>query len=196
MIIETRQSANGKKTYYRFKWGNRSSDKISAGIYTYTKPKNQVEKSHNKEALAILEIKRSQMIIDRQAIGTGYIPAHRYKNNFLDYYENFVKKNARDGKRHLATSLKHFKTFITKKSISPIKITKELCIRFRNYLLDKFNGDTPMNYFSEFKRMIRSARKQGYFRVHPAEDIKAKTGKNRRLKVTFNHGVHLVFFLL
>jgi len=39
-----------------------------------------------------------------------------------------------------------------------------------------------MNYFSEFKRMIKAATKQGYFRINPAEDVKAKTGKNRRLK--------------
>src|SRR5450631_1917163 len=182
MVIEQRQSGNGKKIYYRFVRGRQSNDKISAGIFTFTKPKNQVEKNHNKEALMLLEIKRSQLIIEQQSIGTGYIPAHRYKSNFLDFYQDFVKKNAREGKRHLATSLVHFKTFIAKKSLPPIEITEEFCTRFRNYLLDKFNGDTPMNYFSEFKRMIKSATKQGYFRINPAEDIRAKAGKNRRLK--------------
>lgn len=132
--------------------------------------------------MALLEIKRSQLIIDRQSIGTGYIPAHRYKINFLDFFEEFVRKNARQGKRHLQACLVHFKTFIGKKSIPPIEITEELCQRFRNHLLDNFNGDTPMNYFSEFKRMIKAATKQGYFRINPAEDIKAKTGKNRKLK--------------
>jgi integrase len=182
MIIEERQSANGKKTYYRFRWGNSSSDRISSGIFTWTKPKTQTEKNHNKEALSILEIKRSQMVIDRQSVGTGYIPAHRYKSNFLDFYQDFVTKNARSGKRHLATSLVHFKTFIEKKSMPPIEVTEELCKRFRNHLLDNFNGDTPMNYFSEFKRMIKAATKQGYFRINPAEDIRSKAGKNRRLK--------------
>jgi integrase len=182
MIIEERQSANGKKTYYRFRWGKASSDRISSGIFTWSKPKTKTEKNHNKEALTILEIKRSQLVIDRQSIGTGYIPAHRYNCNFLDFYQDFVTKNARNGKRHLATSLVHFKTFVGKKSLPPIEITEELCQRFRNYLLDHFNGDTPMNYFSEFKRMIKAATKQGYFRNSPAEDVKAKAGKNRKLK--------------
>ena len=91
MIIEERQSANGEKTYYRFRWGKASSDRISSGIFTWSKPKTQTERNHNKEALAILEIKRSQLIIDQQAVGTGYIPSHRYKNNFLDFYSDFVK---------------------------------------------------------------------------------------------------------
>jgi integrase len=39
-----------------------------------------------------------------------------------------------------------------------------------------------MNYFSEFKRMIRAATKQGYFRINPVEEIKARAGRNRKLK--------------
>ncbi|MEO6963998.1 MAG: site-specific integrase [Puia sp.] len=182
MTIEERQSDNGKKTYYRFKWANGPKDKMSAGVFTYTKPRTQIEKNHNKEALTILEIKRSQLVIDRQSIGTGYIPAHRYKSNFIDFFDDFVKKNARVGKRHLHASFVHFKEFVKKQSLPPLEVTEEFCTRFRNYLLDKFNGDTPMNYFSEFKRMIKAATKQGYFRNSPAEDVKAKTGKNRKLK--------------
>jgi hypothetical protein len=126
MIIEERQSGNRKKTYYRFVWGRKSSEKMSAGIFTYSKPKTQVEKNHNKEVLATLEIKRSQLVIDRQSIGTGYIPAYRYKGNFMDFYEDFVTKNARAGKRHLATCLVHFKTFVAKRLF--------LLLRFRrNY---------------------------------------------------------------
>lgn len=76
----------------------------------------------------------------------------------------------------------HFKTFVDKKSLPPTEITEELSQRYRNYLLNHFDGDTPMNYFSEFKRMIKAATKQGYFRINPAEDVKAKAAKNRKLK--------------
>ena len=87
MIIEERLSANAKKIYYRFIWGRGSKDRMSAGMFTYAHPKSQVEKNHNKEVLAMLELKRSQLILDRQSIGMGYIPAHRYKQNFLDFFE-------------------------------------------------------------------------------------------------------------
>ncbi len=36
----------------------------STGIFTWVKPKNQVEKNHNKESLVILESKRSQLVLD------------------------------------------------------------------------------------------------------------------------------------
>ncbi len=35
----------------------------STGIFIYAKPKDQVQKNHNKEALALLETKKSQLII-------------------------------------------------------------------------------------------------------------------------------------
>lgn len=73
MTVEERPSANSKKIYYRFVWRHGASDKMSAGIFTYAKPITQVERNHNKEARVLLEIKRSQLVIDRQAIGTGYI---------------------------------------------------------------------------------------------------------------------------
>jgi hypothetical protein len=73
MTTEERLSANRKKTYYRFIWGHSATEKMSAGIFTYTKPKTQIEKNHYKEAIAILEMKRSQLVIDQQSIGTGYI---------------------------------------------------------------------------------------------------------------------------
>ena len=48
-------------------------------------PKNQLEKNHNNEAIAILNAKKSQMILDGQAVNSGYIPDHKIKGNFLDY---------------------------------------------------------------------------------------------------------------
>jgi len=48
---------------------------------------------YGKEALAILETKRSQIILDSQAITTGYILKYKIKSNFLDYYAEYVRPN-------------------------------------------------------------------------------------------------------
>ena len=99
-------SKNGKKVYYSLEWGKAVGQRISTGIYTYEKPKDQIQKNHNKEALMILETKSSQTILDLQAVNSGYIPQHKIMNNFLDYYSEFVKLNMRKGNRHLFQSLK------------------------------------------------------------------------------------------
>jgi hypothetical protein len=91
LIITAR---DGKKTWYYFEWGKAADQRRAAGIFTYTPAKNQTQPSHNKEAKSTLEIKKSQLRIDYQAIGTGYIPSHRFKHNFLDFYQDFVSLQA------------------------------------------------------------------------------------------------------
>ena len=76
--------------------------------------KTQVEKNHNKEARAILETKRSQLVIDHQAINSSYVPHHKIKTNFLDYYSELNRLNRKIGNRHLETSLNAFKSFLNK----------------------------------------------------------------------------------
>jgi integrase/recombinase XerD len=110
------------------------------------------------------------------------LPSYRHKENFLDYYEEFVNSNRKSGNRHLEGSLRHFKSFLSKKYLPPVEITGELCAQFRKYLLDCFNGDTPANYFSRFKKVIKAATKQGYFRINPAEDLAAKGNRNKARK--------------
>jgi len=122
------------------------------------------------------------MIVDAQGIGTGLIPVHRLRQNFLDFYSDYVKRNKRTGNRHLACCLTQFRRFIGSKFLSPIDVTEELCLRFRKHLLDHLNGETPANYFARFKQVIKAATKQGYFRINPCADIPVKARKNKRRK--------------
>ena len=127
----------------------------------------QIEKNYNEEAMALLEVKKSEMTIDEQAIGSGFIPLHKFKSNFPEYYEEFLKINKRHDNRHMQGSLKHLKAFIKKDIVFPVDITENVYKRFRQYLLDRFKGDTPANYFSRFKRIIKAATKDGYYRYNP-----------------------------
>ncbi len=180
--VTQRFSRNKLKIYYSLEWGKVSGQRRSTGVFTYVKPKDQIQRNHNKEAVMILEAKRSQMILDRQAISSGYIPQHKIKNNFLDYYGEFVKLNSRKGNRHLSQSLNSFKTFIDKNYISAIEINENFCERFRNFLLANLNGETPANYFSRFKRVLEGASKDGYFKISPASNLASQAKANKKVK--------------
>jgi integrase/recombinase XerD len=143
VVILQRLSADKSKTYYTLEWGRKAGQRNSTGIFTYTHPKDPLQRSHNKEALAILESKRSQLILETQSVKSGHLPQHKIKQNFLDYYQEFAKENARYGNRSLACSLTAFKKFIGKDFISAIDISENLCERLRNYLLDNLTGETP-----------------------------------------------------
>lgn len=172
----------GDKTIFYHDFGRGPGQRPSTGIFIYNKPKNQVEKNHNKEALALIELKKSQLIIERQAVGTGFIPAHKIKANFIDYFEEYVKLNKRTGNRHLENSLTQFKAFVDCDFISPVDITENFCKRFRQYLLDKYTGETPANYYARFKWALNAATRDGYYRINPTEQIASKSNPSTILK--------------
>lgn len=177
-----RINKKGDKYFYFFELGRDKGQRFSTGLFIYVKPRNATEKQHNLETKSLLDIKKGQMILEQQSIGTGYIPQHKFKQNFLDYYEDYVKANRRIGNRHLANSLTHFRAFIDKDFISPSEITENLAKQFRRYLMDRFSGETPLNYFARFKWVVNAATSDGYFRIAPTEKIAARSNPSKRLK--------------
>lgn len=172
----------GNKIIFYHDFGRGPGQRPSTGIFIYNKPKNQVEKNHNKEALALIELKKSQLTIERQAIGTGFIPAHKFKANFIEYFEEYVKLNKRKGNRHLQNSLTQFKAFVSCDFISPVDITENVCKRFRRYLMDKYTGETPGNYYARFKWVLNAATSDGYYRTNPTEKVASKSNPSTTLK--------------
>ena len=182
ITIFKRVSQNKKLYHYSFEWGKAKGERVATGIFTYKRPTNDIQRHHNSEALAILEAKRAQLILNHQSANSGYFLQHKLKSNFFEYYEGFVKSNRKYGNRHLENSLNAFRTFVGKESISAQAITEKLCRKFQEYLLGKYHGETPSGYFMRFKRVLKKATKDGYFRHNPSEEIPARVGGNKKLK--------------
>lgn len=79
-------------------------------------------------------------------------------------------------------SFTQFKLFLKTGFISPIEIKEDLCKRFRQFLLDKFTGDTPANYFCEFKKVIKAAVKDNYWRHSPVDGVNSRTNPSKYIK--------------
>lgn len=182
MNIVERTNAKGDKVYYSYEYGREKGQRASTGLFTYVNPRNEIEKKHNVETKILLDVKKGQAILERQSIGTGYIPQHKFRENFLDYYEEYIEANVRKGNRHLVNSFKQFRKFIKRDFVSPSAISENLCKQFRRYLLDHFNGETPMNYFARFKWVVNAATSDGYFRTAPTEKIVAQSNPSTTLK--------------
>ncbi|QHS59924.1 hypothetical protein [Chitinophaga agri] len=97
------------KRIYFYDYGRKPGQRPGLGVFTYAKPKTQTEKNHNKQVLDLIEVKKSQTIIEQQSIGTAYIPQHKFKANFLDYYEEYIEQHKVDGNRALQNSFKPLK---------------------------------------------------------------------------------------
>jgi integrase len=182
MNILKRKNRTGDKILFYYDFGRGAGQRPSTGIFIYKTPKDLIQKNHNKQALALLETKKSQLTIEQQAIGSTFIPSHKFKTNFIEYYEEYVNNNQRKGNRHLLNSLKQFKLFVRRDFIAPIDITENFCKRFRQYLLDKFTGETPGGYYARFKWVVKAAVSDGYFIKNPTEFVFAKSNPSTRLK--------------
>jgi len=182
MNIFERVNTKGDKIIFYYDFGRGKGQRPSTGIFIYTRPKDQIQRNHNKQALALLETKKSQIIIEQQSIGSMFIPQHKFKANFLDYYEEYVENHKSADNRHLPCSLTKFKLFVNRDFIAPIEITEDFCKRFRKYLLDHLTGETPQNYFARFKWVINAATKDKYFHQNPTDDVSAKANPSVVLK--------------
>lgn len=191
MNIIKRKNKKGDKIVFYYDLGRKAGQRPSTGIFIYSKPKDQIQKNHNKESLALIEVKKSHTIIEKQSIGSAFIPNHKFKTNFLDYYEEYVTLNQRKGNRHLVCSLNQFKLFIKSDFISSTDITENFCKRFRQFMLDKFTGETPGNYYARFKWVINAAKKDGYFHQNPTEKIVAKYNPSVTLKANLETDEYL-----
>ncbi|HTN38836.1 MAG TPA: site-specific integrase [Arachidicoccus sp.] len=177
-----RLNKKGDKILFYYDYGREKGQRPSTGIFAYVKPKTALEKAHNKEARAILKVKAAEAIIENPAIGTGYIPTHKFKENFLDYFREYVEANKRVGNRHLQGSLRNFRLFINKDFLHPSDITENLCRSFRRYLLDHFNGETPADYYAEFRRVLDAATSDHYYKVSPSEKVFSQKNPSTQLK--------------
>jgi len=100
----------------------------------------------------------------------------------VEYFEEYIKLNKREGNRHLICCLTKFKEFIKSDFISPVDITEKFCKWFRRHLLDKLTGESPTNYYARFKWVIKAAFRDSYFRVNPTEGIPALSNPSITLK--------------
>ena len=88
MNIIKRPNSKGDKIVFYYDFGRGPGQRPPTGIFIYKNPKDQTQKNHNKQALALLEIKKSQVTIEQQATGTVFIPQHKYKSNSLSIFRS------------------------------------------------------------------------------------------------------------
>jgi hypothetical protein len=142
-------SRDKTKLYWYFEYGRGKGQRVAYNLYTWASTKTLIEKKHNKDVENLLETEQAQRILDLKTGKGPEVMRTQVYNNFLDYFQEWVNKNAREGNRHAQGCLKIFTEFAGKefrdlaikskdgKLILPAAcITEEVCLRFRWYLTD------------------------------------------------------------
>lgn len=201
VTLRKRIISNGKTSLYldfypgiRNKLTMRKTRRQSLGIYIYTHPKSEFEKSFNKEMLTKAEIicaMKQKSIINEEY---GFIDEQKLKLNFLDFLKKYAQK-----KRDKYLSLyKHFCLF-SHNSCTFEDLNTELCNDFKEYLLhtntlnsnkQKLSINSASAYYNTFRFLLKEAYKKGYLFKNINEHLTPIPEEEVRIEFLTEEEVH------
>lgn len=140
-------------------------------IYLLKNPREPEERQKNKENLELAQNIRNKRESERLHNPEGFISPQKRKTNFFDFCQNYENNYTKGDVRMIKGAIRLFKEHAGENFLVPKQIDVKLIRSFRDFLLEKYNGETPYSYFARFKKILRAAVEEGLFTKSPAERI-------------------------
>ncbi|MGJ8665082.1 MAG: tyrosine-type recombinase/integrase [Patiriisocius sp.] len=179
MSIKLREKklAKGAFRYYLDIYidGERSYETIDIKVSPKDSP------SLKKEKKTIANLIRSNRELEYLTGGTNYIPKHLRNVNFFDFAEKFKSDYQKKDIKMINATIRHFELYVNNPKLKLSDITPILMRGYMDYLNDDagLNGESPHNYFTRFKKVLRDAELKGLISDNPAKDIKFRRKAQR-----------------
>ncbi len=166
--LRNRKLKSGGNSYYLdiHHNGVRWREFLKIKIY----PKD-TEKNEKKRIIERIRVTRELELLSDEI---GFIPKHIKKLNFFLFADDYVKTYRNRDIKIIDSSLKKFKKFINNSKLSISQISPSVMENYKKYLIHDagLSGETPHNYFTRFKKILKSAKIKGYIKEMPTEDIR------------------------
>jgi len=166
--LRFRESKSGNKSYYMdiHHNGERWREFIKVNVLNKDTAKS--------EKVRIIEKIRLNRELELLSDDTGYIPQQFKKLNFFIFADDYLKKYRNRDVRIIASSIEKFKESTNNPKLQIYQITPAIMETFKNYLIHDagLSGETPHNYFTRFKKVLKAAKIKGYLKEMPTEDIR------------------------
>lgn len=142
-----------------------------------TKPASPIDRQLNKENLELAESIRNKRA--QELVSNGYDVVTSFKSNvdFIEYFENYIKKYTKKDKRNMEGACNRFKDFMKKegiKSLSMKQLNENIVFKYSEYLSDTSEGEGASSYFKRFKKMIKQAVREKVLLSNPTSDVTIK----------------------
>lgn len=137
--------------------------------------KTKEERERNKNIKILAESKRAKRELELIEQEQDYVLPQRRNIDFVKYFSDFVDDYPHKDKRIVRYAYEWFVKFLEIKKIDSIltrELTPELCKEYVEYMQKGLNGETPYNYYTKFKRVVRKAQKEKFMFDNPTDDIK------------------------
>ncbi len=189
---ENEQKGRVRKTslYFMYHFGpNQKREYEFLDLFLFDKPKNQIEKDHNKQTLQLAETLKAKKIIEAQTTAHGFISKVKSKICFVSYFKTLVNKRDSTGNYgNWLSAYRHLVKYTEGKSIPLETVDDRFLEGFKEYLLlgstkrgsatNKLNRNSASSYFNKVRAALREAFQQKMIMENPAMRIKAIKGQD------------------
>lgn len=151
--------------------------KESLSLYLVASPRTPVERQKNKETLDLakkIRFEREQEFMEDKE---GYRLKKDKTVNFYDYYQAYVDNYTKKDIRVIEMGLRDFKAFTAQEypqyaqRIEPKQITKDMMIKFTQFLTKKHRGTGISSVYRRFKKIINYGIDHGVFTQNPCKGV-------------------------
>ncbi|MBW4360661.1 tyrosine-type recombinase/integrase [Flavobacterium taihuense] len=152
-------------------------------LYLYDKPKNNLEKDHNKETQFLAETIRAQKILELQSRKHGFVSSVSGKVGFLVYFKQMVDTKCEINGTWGAwlSTYKHLNTFCKGKDIQISKVDDFFLENFKLFLLTnkissrkgKLSQNTALSYFNKVRTSLKEAYQTKMIVENPTDRVKS-----------------------
>lgn len=180
--LRSKKLKDGGKSYYLDIYVNGTRSYEFLGIKTATKvrknkkgediPPDTPQSRKEKETLA--QTIANQRALELMADNTAYTPKHVKEVNFFDYADAYIKAYTKKDVKMLKSTRNKFEAFYGSSNLKAVDITPGLMARYKDYLINDpaLSGETPSNYWTRFKKILRAAKLKGLIKSMPTDEIR------------------------
>ncbi|EOR94204.1 Integrase [Arcticibacter svalbardensis MN12-7] len=143
-------------------------------VYVFDKPRNELEKMHNRDTLALAENVRALRQIEIQNKRFDFMSDSKRQGNFIDYFKKIVNKKAGSNSDNWSMAHRYLISFAGK-DLRFSDLTDIFCEDYRDYLLDTpgigrrekgISNNTALSYYSKFRTVLKTAFKANLLSVN------------------------------
>ena len=158
-------------------------------LHLFEKPKNQIERDHNKQTFQLAETIHAKRVLDAQSTAHGFISNVKGKLCFIQYVRKLADKRYDSIGNHgnWLCAYEHLKAFNNNKELPIEKVDEIFLEGFKEYLLSckvrrgrgltRLNRNTAESYFNKIRAALREAYQSKMIKENPAMRVKCIKGQ-------------------
>lgn len=137
-------------------------------LYTFDKPKNNIERNHNIQTMELAEHVRAKRQIDVQNFKYDFVSQEMMRGNFVDFFDGLREKRSGSNLANWNSAINYFKLFAGEK-VTYMQLNETFAEEYADFLQSspslklhgrKIKKNSAVSYFAKFRYALKQAFKK------------------------------------